>query len=50
MVGTSQAKVAKGNINIAVILQFYNVEEEMVIRIVTSNDAQKRRETSSALS
>lgn len=50
MNGTFQDPAAKGNINIAVILQFHNLGEEMVIRIVTNNDVQKRRETSSALS
>lgn len=47
--GTLRAQAAKGNINIAVILRFYDQEEEMVIRYVTNNDVQKRRETSSAL-
>lgn len=49
MKGTLRAQAAKGNINIAVILRFYDQEEEMVIRYVTKNDVQKRRETSSAL-
>jgi hypothetical protein len=40
----------KANVKIAVILQFYNLEKEVMIRIVINNDAQKRRETSSALS
>lgn len=50
MKGTSHSPAAKGNINIAVILQFHNLGEEIVIRIVTNNDVQKRRETSLALS
>lgn len=50
MKDTSHSPAVKGNINIAVILQFHNLEEEIVIRIVTNNDVQKRRETSLALS
>lgn len=50
MSGSSQVQAAKGNINIAEILQFYNLEEEMEIRNVTNNDIQKRTETSPALS
>lgn len=50
MKGTSQSPAAKGNINIAMILQFHNLGEENVIRIVTNYDVQKRRETSMVLS
>ena len=50
MNGSLQVQAAKGNTNIAEILQFYNLEEERVIRNVTNNDVQKRTEPRSALS
>lgn len=48
--GTSQIQAIKGNTNIAMILQFDNLGKKTVIRIVTNNNVQKRRETSSSLS
>lgn len=50
MNGTLQAQSSKRKYKYSHILQSYNLEEEMVIRIVTNNQVQKRRETSSALS